>query len=105
MPLRPLLQAVFESVAGAATSDATLRVHIVCDRDSDHYLLIAEGWQGYRRIYRTLAHVALTGNDLHIFEDVTIDGIAGRLQAEGVPREHIICAWTQAPVVEGAVHR
>ncbi|RYG88670.1 MAG: hypothetical protein EON58_19830, partial [Alphaproteobacteria bacterium] len=68
------------------------------DQDNDHYLLVAEGWQGYRRVYRTLAHVALSEGCLHVYEDGTIEGVAERLHAAGVPRENIVCEWTILPV-------
>lgn len=100
--LRPLVRMALDRIATSMMTGIAMRVHTICDCDSDHYLLVAEGWQGYRRIYRTLAHIALAGNCLHIYEDGTIDGIVERLHAEGVPKEQIICEWVQQPVRSGA---
>ena len=97
-PLRRLARTALRQIAAdAADAAETVRTHTVFDPDNDHYLLVAEGWQGYRRVYRTLAHLALCAGVLHIYEDGTIEGIAARLRAVGVPPENIICEWTTQP--------
>ncbi|MBC8136999.1 MAG: XisI protein [Fibrella sp.] len=103
--LRPLLRLALGRVAHAVGSDMQLRLHTVCDHDSDHYLLVAEGWQGYRRIYRTLVHMALQGDVLHVYEDGTVNGVVECLCAVGVPRERIICEWARGSLMNDAPHR
>ncbi len=100
-----LAESGLRDVAQIASANASVRVHAVCDHESGHYLLVAEGWQGYRRIYRILAHVALAGDDLWVLEDGTVDGIVGRLHAQGIPKERITCAWVVPPLTDGAESR
>lgn len=82
----------------ASNSADQVDIHTVFDREQDHYLLIAEGWRGFRRIYRTLAHIALRDDLLYIYEDTTVTGIAEGLYEAGVPEYQIICAFRNAPV-------
>ncbi|MBC8139978.1 MAG: XisI protein [Armatimonadetes bacterium] len=97
-PLRGLAQNALRRIVDTERSGVeTVRTHAVFDHDADHYLLVAEGWQGYRRVYRTLAHVALIGDCLHIYEDGTVEGVAAHLYAAGVAPESIVCEWTTLP--------
>ena len=98
VPLRRLAQATLRRLAESTSAKDTMYTHAVFDTETDHYLLIAEGWQGYRRVYRTLEHISFRDGMLHIYEDGTVEGIADRLRAEGVPRERIVCEWSQVPV-------
>lgn len=104
----PLFRSIVESmlgrIAATASGDVAIKTHTVCDHESAHYLLVAEGWQGYRRVYRTLAHIALLGDGLHIYEDNTVEGIAELLYASGVPKERIVCEWVQPSVIDGSRH-
>lgn len=96
--LRRFAQIALRHIAEVeASGTETVRTHAVFDPEADHYLLIAEGWQGYRRVYRILAHVAIVGDCLHIYEDGTVGGVATYLCAAGIAPNAIVCEWAILP--------
>ena len=69
------------------------RTLMAFDRERGQFLLIDEGWDGYRRIHNVWAHIELQDSKLWIHEDGTEEGIANLLVAAGVPRDHIVLAF------------
>jgi len=65
----------------------------VFDREGGHYLLLEQGWDGFKRIRRTWVHVDLLEDKFWIQQDETQDGIAVELMAAGVPKERIVLAF------------
>lgn len=63
------------------------------DREHGQFVLIDEGWDGYRRIHRVWAHVELRDGKIWIHEDGTEEGIANLLVAAGVPRDRIVLVF------------
>jgi len=78
-----------------------IRTLTAFDRENGQYLLIDEGWDGYRRIHMIWAHVEYKEGKLWIHEDGTEEGIANLLVASGVPRGEIVLAF-QAPNLRNA---
>ncbi len=74
-----------------ASPDA--RTLLAFDRSRDQYLILEEGWDGFRRIHVTFVHVELSEGKFWIQKDGTQDGIATDLLAAGVPRERIVLAF------------
>lgn len=68
----------------------------VFDRERGQFLLIDEGWDGYRHIHRLWAHVELRDHKFWIQEDGTQDGIGNMLMSAGISPTHIVLAF-QAP--------
>ena len=69
------------------------RTLLAFDREQGQFLLIDEGWDGYRRVHSVWAHVELRDGKIWIHEDGTQEGIANLLVAAGVPHERIILAF------------
>jgi len=84
----------------AAGTDAA-RTLVAFDRERGQFLLMDEGWEGYRRIHHVWAHVERRDGKLWVHEDGTEVGIASLLVAAGVPRERIVLAF-HAPVLRSA---
>lgn len=59
----------------------------------DRYLLLTQGWDGYKRIHGLLAHVDIIGDKFYIQEDNTEEGIATDLLEAGVPKDKIVLAF------------
>ncbi len=57
-----------------------------------NYLLMDEGWRGYKRLHHVWAHLATTDGKFYVHEDGTEEGIANRLLDAGVPKERIVLA-------------
>ena len=66
------------------------------DRERGQFLLLDEGWDGYRHIHRLWAHVELRDDKFWIQEDGTQDGIGTMLMSAGIPSARIVLAF-QAP--------
>jgi hypothetical protein len=65
----------------------------VFDRAGDHYLIVSLGWQGYKRVAYNLLHLDIIGGKIWVQKDGTEDGIAGELEAAGVPKSDIVLAF------------
>jgi hypothetical protein len=65
----------------------------VFDQTHSQYLLMDEGWDGFKRIHRVWLHVELKEGQFWIQEDGTQDGIATDLMAAGIPRDRIVLAF------------
>jgi hypothetical protein len=71
------------------------------DRERGQFLLIDEGWNGYRRIHRVWMHVELRDSKVWIHEDGTEEGVANRLVTMGIPHERIVLGF-HAPSLRSA---
>ena len=78
-----------------------IRTMMMFDRTRGQFLLIDEGWEGYKRIYSVWAHVELAEDRLRIHEDGTEVGIANLLVQAGVPKQNIVLAF-HAPSLRSA---
>lgn len=65
----------------------------VFDRQHGQFLLIDEGWDGFKRIHTTWVHVELRDGLFWIHKDGTQDGIAVELINGGIPKERIVLAF------------
>lgn len=72
---------------------AETRTIPVFDREHGQFLLLDEGWDGYRRVYNVWAHIELADGKFRIHEDGTERGIANVLLEAGVPRDQIVLAF------------
>lgn len=68
----------------------------VFDRERGRFIVASVGWQGYRRVQQNLLHIDLIGDKVWIQRDGTEDGIAGELEAAGIPKSHIVLAFHRA---------
>lgn len=69
-----------------------VRTLTVFDDETGNYLLMDEGWQGYKRLHHVWAHIETTDGKFYVHEDGTEEGIANRLMATGVPQNRIVLA-------------
>jgi hypothetical protein len=84
-----VLQSVMESYA----TPQSFRTLPVFDCQSNNFLLMDEGWEGYQRIHRVWAHIEVKDNKFWIHEDNTEEGIANLLVAEGLSPDQIVLAF------------
>lgn len=68
-------------------------VELVIDETKKRFLLMSDGWYGYRRSYGPMIDVALRGGKVWINEDNTEDGIPDGLLAKGLRADEIVIAW------------
>ena len=69
------------------------RTLTVFDRQNGQFLLIDEGWDGFKHIHRVWVHVELRDGKFWIQKDGMEDGIAVDLMNAGIPKERIVLAF------------
>jgi hypothetical protein len=70
-----------------------IRTLMAFDRERGQFVLIDEGWEGYRHIHTLWAHLELRDGKIWIYEDGTEEGIANLLVTSGIPRDQIVLAF------------
>ena len=75
----------------AARSD--IRTLMSFDREHGQFLLIDEGWSGYRRIHHIWAHIELLNGKVVVHEDGTEEGLANLLLRAGILADRIVLAF------------
>ena len=73
-----------------STTAPPLRTVTVFDRENGAFLVVDEGWDGYKRIYNTWAHVEVRSGKVYIEQDLTAEGLANDLVAAGIPESRIV---------------
>ena len=90
---RKIIENVFADWQKWPGREAKFEVVPVTDTVHDRYLLLTQGWDGYKRIHGLLAHVDIIGDKFYIQEDNTEEGIATDLLEAGVPKDKIVLAF------------
>ncbi|GAA5531520.1 XisI protein [Herpetosiphon gulosus] len=91
---RMILQAVLTDYhTRTKDADSTLERQLILDPVHDHYMLMAVGWQGPRRIAHCLIHCDLKDGQVWIQTDSTEPGIAEQLVEQGIPKSAIVLAF------------
>ena len=78
--------------------EARFEVIPVLDREHDRYLLLTQGWNGYKRIHGLLVHIDIIDGKLWIQEDNTEEGIATDLLDAGISKDHIVLGFKHPSV-------
>ncbi|MBS1252202.1 MAG: hypothetical protein MAG451_01240 [Anaerolineales bacterium] len=89
---RQIIERVLSEYAQVPYAYGDIQTLTVFDREGDHYLLVNVGWDK-RRVHGCLLHVDIIDGKFWIQRDGTEHGIAGELEAAGVPKDHIVLAF------------
>jgi len=90
---RDLIERILTEETRIPFSYGEITLYTVFDRPRDHYLLMAIGWDGKKRVHASLIHVDIIDGKLWIQHDGTERGIALDLEAGGVPKDRIVLAF------------
>ncbi len=90
---RQLIRKVLTEHARVPYSYGQLQSATVFDEENDHYLMMAHGWEGKRRVHDCMIHVDIIDGKFWIQYDGTEYGIARELMDAGVPKEHIVLGF------------
>src|SRR5438046_2899209 len=88
-----IIKRIIREYAAFDPSTGDVEAETIFDDERGHYELLYTGWNGWRRVHGSVIHVDLRGGKIRIQHDGTSDGIAGQLEAAGVPREQIVLAF------------
>ena len=90
------IAAVLEAYAQIPYAHGEIQTAMVMDRQADHYLLLAVGWDGARRIHGSIVHIDIIDGKVWIQRDGTEQGIAEELVEAGIPRDRIVLGFRPA---------
>lgn len=90
---RDLIERILAEETRVPMSYGEVELYTVFDRARDHYLMMAVGWDGTKRVHAPLIHIDVIDGKLWIQHDGTEHGVARDLEAGGVPKERIVLAF------------
>lgn len=90
---RDLIERVLAEETRVPVSYGEVELYTVFDRAHDHYLMMAVGWDGTKRVHAPLIHIDVIDGKLWIQHDGTERGVARDFEAAGVPKERIVLAF------------
>jgi len=91
---RQIIQRVLADYARIPFAYGRIEQQAIFDPVGDHYLLVNVGWdhEGWR-VHGCLVHVDLIDGKCWIQRDGAEQGIAGELEAAGVPKDRIVLGF------------
>jgi len=82
-----IAEATLSELACRCREPSYIRTLTAFDRGWGLRLLIDEGWDGYKRVHRALAHIEVRETTTPIHEGGTEEGIANALVSADIPRD------------------
>ena len=95
---RQIIQRVLSHYAQIPYSYGDITAKTLFDREEDRYLLISVGWHGGKRVHGCLIHLDIIDGKVWLQRDDTDYQVAKELEAEGIPKAHIVLGF-QLPEV------
>ena len=93
MNLERIVEEVINQWFDFSNRNDNIRVEKIIDRHANRFLLMQDGWFGWRRIYGTTFDIELRGDKIWILEDNTEEGVVNDLLEKGVSHEQIVLGW------------
>ena len=91
---RQIICDVLLPIAQSPYANTDLMSEAVFDRDRDHYLIMAAGWEGGdKRVHFCLVHIDIIGGKVWIQKDNTEYGVGYELEEAGIPKSDIVPAF------------
>ncbi len=94
---REIVERILTEYARLPYAYGDIRRETVFDRNGDHYLLMAVGWDK-GRVHGCIVHVDIIDGKFWIQRDGTEHGVANDLIEAGVPKEHIVLGFKSPEV-------
>src|SRR2546430_17241350 len=90
---RQIIQQILTEHAQIPYAHGELQSVTVFDRESDHYLLVVQGWEKRRRIHDCVIHVDIIDDKIWIQHDGTEYGVAQELLDAGLSKDRIVLGF------------
>lgn len=91
-----IIQTLLTNYAATPVSNGEIDCYTVFDRKQNHYQVMNVGWDGYRRVYGCVLHLAIKGEKIWVEQNMTEMRIAQALMERGVDKAEIVLGF-QAP--------
>lgn len=93
---RQIIEQILDEYAQIPYAYGEVESKVVYDRQNDHYLMLAVGWEGVKRVHGCIIHLEIKDGKIWVQQDGTEDGIAGELVEKGIPAEDIVLGFRPA---------
>jgi len=90
---RQIIEQTLDYYVKIKYSHGEIQNEAVFDQKNDRYLVISNGWDGYKRIHGVLIHLDIIDCKVWVQRDGTEEGIANDLIAAGIPKDKIVLAF------------
>ena len=90
---RRIIETILSVHAAIPYAFSDVQREVVFDRSHDSYLLVINGWEGWKRVHGVIVHVDIIDGKFWVQRDGTEDGIATKLLESGIPKERIVLAF------------
>ncbi len=90
---RQLIRQILTEHARVPYTYGEIKSVTVFDAESDHYLLMAIGWEDHAHVHDCMIHVDIIDGKFWIQYDGTEYGVARELRDAGVPQDHIVLGF------------
>lgn len=90
MKYRQAVQTLLSRYVAEDVGSEDVEVQLICDVERDHYQWMNVGWEGLKRVYRSIVHFDIREDKIWLQQNLTDLNPAEDLMAMGVKREDII---------------
>jgi hypothetical protein len=90
---RDRIENILSNYTNISYSNVCIENTAIASQDRNHFLIVSEGWEGKRRIHRTLVHLQIRNEKIWVHFDGTADGVVEQLLETGIPKEDIVLAF------------
>jgi hypothetical protein len=90
---RQIIQTLLTEYAGYKSLNPNIEQELICDTNSDRYLLLNLGWENKHRVYNCFIHIEIRNEKVWIQRNMTDINFAEELVEMGVPRTDIVLGF------------
>jgi hypothetical protein len=90
---RDIIERILSEYTQTPSAYGEIQTEVIAQHETDHYLLMAVGWQGTKRIHDCLIHTDIIDGKIWIQADGTEDGFANKLLEAGVPKDQVVLGF------------
>lgn len=90
---RILLEKILQYYADLPYRHGEVSTFVIVSQDSNHFLLVHEGWENGLHVYGTVVHAEIRNGKIWIHYDGIEDSITVELVEAGVPKNCIVLAF------------
>lgn len=90
---RETLENILQYYADLSYPHSNVETYVVVSRDSNHFFLMHEGWQGNKRVHGIVVHAEIRDDKIWIHYDGIEGSVTEELVTAGVPKECIVLAF------------
>lgn len=87
------IKQLLEYIAHIPSATGNVELETIFDDKQSRYQVVAQGWQGKKRMHGCLIHIDIKGEKIWLQHDSTDAAIAESLVERGIPKERIVLGF------------